>query len=63
MSADRMSRRSLWQVFRAPLVVAAISLSGLIGALLIDGPADLLWSAAVALPLAVIVVLAPRRRP
>ena len=46
--------RSLWRVFRAPLGLAVVAFTGLIGALLTDGPADLLWSSAAALPLLVI---------
>lgn len=53
--------RSLWRVYRAPLALAAISFAGLVGALLIDGLADLLWSAAVAVPLAVIAWRTLRR--
>ena len=41
-----MSKREYWQVFRAPLALAVLSLVGLLSALLGDGLADLLsWCA------------------
>ncbi len=54
------TRGSLWRTFRAPLALAIVSLFGLIAALLVDGPVDLLWSLAVAVPLAVIAWLLAR---
>jgi hypothetical protein len=35
-------RRSLWRVFGLPLLIAAVSLYGLVWALLVEGPADIL---------------------
>jgi hypothetical protein len=55
------TRGSLWRTFRAPLVLAVVSLLGLIAALLVDGPVDILWSLAVAVPLAVIAWALGRR--
>lgn len=43
-----------WRTFRAPLAIAAITLVGLLSALIGDGPWDALSWAALALPLAVI---------
>lgn len=54
---------SLWQVFRIPLVVAALSLFGLVAALLDDGIWD--WIGAAALGVSVVVTawaLVARRR-
>lgn len=48
-------RRTLWQIFRAPLVLAVAATWGLIAALLMEGPIDWLWSSMVALPVIVIV--------
>jgi hypothetical protein len=39
---------TLWQVFRAPIIIAALSLFGLIAALLGDGVWDALGAAALA---------------
>lgn len=43
-----------WRTFRAPLAIAAVTLVGLISALVGDGVWDALSWAALALPLAVI---------
>lgn len=54
---------SLWQMFRIPVVVAALSLFGLVAALLDDGAWD--WIGAAALGASVVVTvwaLAARRR-
>lgn len=45
---------SLWRIFRIPLLLAAVSLVGLVSALLGDGLWDALSWAALTLPLAVI---------
>jgi hypothetical protein len=42
-------------IYRIPVVLALIAAFGLIAALLTDGPMDLLWTAAVAIPLLVIL--------
>jgi hypothetical protein len=47
------TRRSLWAVFRWPMVLAAISGAGLLAALLGDGPWDALSWAALAVPAAI----------
>jgi len=52
-----------WTIFRVPLLLAAVSGFGLIAALLVDGPADLLWAAAVAVPLGVVAAFWFARRP
>jgi hypothetical protein len=45
-----MSRKdlNLWAIFRAPLVVGALSLTGLVGALLAEGVWDAVFSALLA---------------
>lgn len=45
-----MSRKdlSLWGIFRVPIVLFVLSLSGLIGALLEEGPWDWLFAALLA---------------
>jgi hypothetical protein len=56
--------RSLWAVFRWPAVVAAISIAGLLSALLGDGAWDTVSWAALAVPVALGLrglVLARRR--
>jgi hypothetical protein len=54
---------SLWQVFRIPLVVAALSLFGLIVALLDDGIWDWIGAAALGVSVAVTAwALVARRR-
>jgi hypothetical protein len=47
-------RRTLSRIYRTPLLLGLVSLFGLIAALIVDGPTDLLWVAAVAVPLAAI---------
>jgi hypothetical protein len=51
----KRAHRGLWEIFRIPLALAAISGAGLIEALLVAGSADILWSLAIALPLAVVL--------
>jgi hypothetical protein len=54
---------TLWQVFRAPAGVAALSLFGLVAALLGDGLWDLVGALTLASPVAATAwVLATRRR-
>ena len=38
----RSGKRSLWQIFRAPLLIGVLSLVGLVAALVGDGPYDAL---------------------
>jgi len=59
-----MSRkdRSLWAIFRAPLWVFVLSLTGLIGALLEDGAWDAVFSALLASTVVVAVWALIRRR-
>lgn len=59
-----MSRkdRSLWAIFRAPLWVFVLSLTGLIGALLEDGAWDAVFSALLASSVVVTVWALIRRR-
>jgi len=53
----------LWTTFRVPVVVAGLSLTGLVGALLADGLWDILGAVLLANPLAVTLwALAVRRR-
>lgn len=47
--------KTLVQIFRTPAVVLAVSLTGLVVALLIDGPADIAAATAAAVPIAVII--------
>jgi hypothetical protein len=58
-----MSRRDrgLLAIFRAPLVLAALSLTGLIGALLRDGAWD--WIGAILLATTMTTVVRARLRP
>jgi hypothetical protein len=42
------------RIYGVPLILAVASLAGLVAALLTDGGIDLLWTAAVGLPLGVI---------
>ncbi|ATC30955.1 hypothetical protein CA606_00565 [Caulobacter vibrioides] len=61
--AMRGHHLSLWQVFRAPTVIAAFSLFGLIAALLGDGLWDLVGALTLGVSvLATIWALAARRR-
>ncbi|PLR28312.1 hypothetical protein SGCZBJ_04730 [Caulobacter zeae] len=54
---------TLWQVFRIPAVVAALSLFGLVAALLDDGIWDWIGAAALGVSVAVTVwALVARRR-
>lgn len=54
---------TLWQVFRAPILVGAISLFGLVAALLGDGVWDAIGEAALASSVATTLwALATRRR-
>lgn len=52
-----------WRIFRVPLILAVVSFAGLISALLVDGPIDLICALAVAVPLLAIGwALKTRRR-
>ena len=42
--------RSAARIFAIPLLLAVLSSVGLIAALLVDGPLDLLWTVAIAAP-------------
>ncbi|MGA0546098.1 hypothetical protein ACO2Q1_12550 [Brevundimonas sp. VNH65] len=53
---------SLWAIFALPLVVAAASLIGLVGALLDDGAWDGIGALLLAAPVAVTVWALIRRR-
>lgn len=54
---------TLWQVFRAPIVIAALSLFGLVAALLGDGLWDPIGALALASSAAAIIwALTTRRR-
>lgn len=59
-----MSRRdlSLWAIFRTPLLLAALSLSGLLLALFIDGAGDWIASALLASVVVVTAWALVRRR-
>lgn len=61
MQTPPAGRRTLWQIFRVPLILAAVATWGLIAALLMEGPIDWLWSSMVALPAIVIVLKAYSR--
>jgi hypothetical protein len=54
------ARRPLLRTFTTPLLIALLSLTGLLWALLAEGPADLLAGLLVATPLLILVAL---RRP
>lgn len=56
------AQNSLWRVFAIPLAIAAISLVGLVSALLGDGLKDWISWAALATPLVVIAWAARARR-
>jgi hypothetical protein len=43
--------RSAARIFAIPLLLAAMSGFGLVAALLVDGPLDMLWTLAVAAPI------------
>lgn len=47
---------SLWTVFRAPVLIGAVSAFGLVAALLTDGPWDAVWALGVGVPLVVVAV-------
>ncbi|HEY4135725.1 MAG TPA: hypothetical protein VGO34_10975 [Alphaproteobacteria bacterium] len=49
-----MSARQAWRIFRVPLMLAVVTLFGLLSALLGDGLWDVLSWIALGLPLAVI---------
>lgn len=53
---------SLWEIFRTPLIVAVLSLIGLVGALLVDGPGDWLGASLLAVSVVVTVWALIRRR-
>lgn len=54
---------TLWQVFRAPILIAALSLFGLVAALLGDGAWDAIGEAALASSVAATLwALVTRRR-
>jgi hypothetical protein len=61
--SERLSNRpqTPWGIFRVPLALGLVSFAGLVGALLVDGPIDLFWAAAVAAPLAVVLAGLARR--
>lgn len=44
------------KIFAIPLLLGVISLIGLIAALVFEGPVDILWGGAVAVPLGVIAL-------
>jgi len=58
MSTVRPKRntRGASRIFAVPLALAGISLAGLVAALLTDGPIDLLWTLAIAVPLIAILI-------
>ena len=53
--ASGSQRRSLWLTFRWPLLLAVLSLTGLVGALLADGLRDRLGAALIAVSVGVVV--------
>jgi hypothetical protein len=55
MNGKRSQGRGPFAIFRVPLVLAAVSGAGLISALLFDGPADLVCTLAIAVPLLAIL--------
>lgn len=55
-------RHSLFAIFVIPTLLALISAIGLVAALLTDGPLDFLWSAAVAMPIMVVIWALRARR-
>ena len=57
----RVARKTLWQVFAAPTVIAVISLIGLVSALTGDGVRNIVSWAALGVPV-VIAIRAWRRR-
>ena len=53
--------KTLVQIFRTPTAVLAVSVTGLVVALLIEGPADIAAATAAAVPIAVIIWALARR--
>ncbi|HEX2842723.1 hypothetical protein [Hyphomicrobium sp.] len=49
----RAAERSLWRIFAAPILIALVSLVGLISALVADGPMDVLAWVGLGVPVAV----------
>lgn len=58
MTKDR--RRPLYRTFLGPLIVFAISVAGLIMALIVEGKADFIAGLAAAAPVAALLILALR---
>ncbi len=50
-----VNRQSLWSIFRWPLLLGVLSLTGLVGALLWDGAWDWLGPALIAVSAGVVV--------
>ncbi len=55
-------RNSLFRIFRVPLILLTVSLSGLVTALLVEGHGDVIAALGVAAPVAVTLFLYFRRR-
>ncbi len=55
-------RNSLARIFRVPLILLAVSLAGLVTALLVEGHGDVIAALAVAAPVATILFAYFRRR-
>lgn len=53
-------RRTAGSIYRMPILLAIISLVGLVAALMVEGPIDLLWTIAVAVPLFAIGIFLTR---
>ena len=62
MSRRSGGEQSLWAIFRVPLIVGVLSLIGLIGALLVEGPADGLFGLMLASTVVVTLWALMRRR-
>ena len=58
MTKDRI--RSLYRIFLIPLLIFAISVAGLIMALIVEGKADFFAGSAAAAPVAVLIILKVR---
>ena len=56
------ARKSLFEIFRIPLLVFAVSVAGLIVALLVEGAGDVIAVAAVAAPVIATLLFARQRR-
>lgn len=54
------TRRTARSIYRMPLLLAVISLFGLVAALMVEGPIDLMWTMAVAMPLFAIGIFMTR---